>query len=278
MESDSVKQITLKSLNGLKILSLDINFLETNLQRDFFDQIPNFEVYRNLSAYFSFTFYKLEQKLCIHKLKIDYSSSTSLIFNQIEKLSVKSKLLCASDNFRNILKLNINGCKIFIIDKNIFYGLANLRSLSLNNNQFQMIDSDAFSNLVQLVYLDLSSNNIDSIYKLRFVELVNLESLKLSDNQIRSLNENIFMNLKNLRELDLSSNRLEKLDPKLFIGLENLCELNLSNNKLTHFDLSILDNLPRLKKVNLSGNFINKDDETEILKRFKESTIESEFN
>lgn len=89
--------------------------------------------------------------------------------------------------------------------------------------------------------------------------------------------ENIFLNLKNLRELELRSNELEKLDPELFIGLENLYELKLFNNKFRHFDLRILNYLPRLKKISLSRRLISHN-ETEILKRFKESGIEFELN
>ena len=288
LKSHSVERITLKSLNALEKLSLDINYQLTKLQTDLYDQIPNIELLSvDCMDLFTYTVFILEKRVSIRKMRNDEFSSVGLICNRIEKLSIThcsvkhlSKLFRVCDKFRDILELDISVCEDTKIEKKMFSdGFTKLRSLKiLRSKNFLIIDHDSFSILKQLVSLDLSGNFLESIDKRTFSELANLEALNLSGNRIKSLDENIFSDLKNLRQLDLSSNRLEKLDSRLFIGLENLCELNLSGNKLTHFDLLILDNLPRLRKVNLSGNLIKKDNVTEILNRFKESAIESEFN
>ena len=288
LRSESVERITLKSLYALKALVLNITNLKNNFQRDFFKQMPNIEILTIKSDYLKLNFRKLEKKLSIHMFRVDVHtfSSMSLIFNQIEKLSVKccsdthklSKLLSFCDNLRNLLELDISDCEITKIPKSMFNGLDNLRSLSLNNNKTQMIYSDAFSNLKQLIHLDLSCNYLESIDKDTFSELVNLESLNLSENRLESLDENIFLNLKNLRQLNLGFNQLF-LEPKLFFGLENLYELNLTCTGLIHFDLRILNYLPDLKKIDLSRNLFKQDSKTEIIvHRFKEDGIEFIYN
>ena len=284
LRSESVERITLKSLNALKCLTLYISDIITNLQPDFYDQMPNIEVLTINCEFLDLNFRKLDQKLVIRNL-CNRSFNIDQFFNHthrnIEKLSVIScddkqisKLFSVCDNFRNLSQLDINDCEITKIDKRMFYESNHLRSLSLNRNKTQIIDTDAFSNLKLLVSLDLSTNLIESIDKLTFSELVNLEKLSLNGNRLKNLHENIFSNLKSLRQLDLGSNELKFLNARLFFGLGNLYELNLSANGLIDFDLCILNYLRELKKINLSKNLIKQENETEIVHRFKENGIE----
>ena len=287
MKSESVERITLKSLNALKNLTLYITKLKTNLQKDFYDQMPNIEVLTIRCVFLNFYFHKLNKKLdienlCNEGIFFNHIYNLNLRHSKIEKLSIKrcsykhiSYLFSVCDNFRNLLQFDIYNCKITKIEKRMFDGISMLRSFKIESNfdDVEKIDHDAFSNLTQLVYLDFSGNIIESLDNRTFSKLVNLESLNLRLNRLKSLD--IFSNLKNLSQLYLRSYDLEVLDPRLFIGLDNLCELNLSCNKLTHFDLRILDNLPGLKKINLSRNLMNK---TEIVHRFNENRIEFTFD
>lgn len=285
LKSVSVERITLNSLNALRRVFLYINDLQTDLQADLCDQIPNIEKLTVKLDSFSFEYVKAENKLsiCLRSINdIDFSPFYP-ITNEIEKLHItdsnidSGKLIRVFRHFRNVSDLSICESDITQIENGTFDGLPNLRSLSLHyNRDLETIDYDAFANLKQLEHLSLSHNFIQSLDNRVFSYLVSLETLNLIENGIESLDENIFSSLENLRHLYLGSNKYELLDHRLFVGLGNLIELHLPGCVLTNFDLRILDNLPRLEKILLSKMSIMHN-ETVILSRFYQSGIDFQF-
>ena len=285
LKSSSVDRITLKSLNALKRVFFYINHLQTGLQADLCDQIPNIEKLTVKLDAFLFDYVKTEKKLSISLHSVDDIDFFPFypITNEIEKLQItdskidSGKLVRVFRHFRNVSDLSICESDIAKIENETFNGLPNLLSLSLHYNRYlETIDHEAFSNLKQLQHLSLSHNFIHSLDNRVFSGLVSLETLNLIENGIESLDENIFSSLENLRRLYLGSNKYELLDHRLFVGLGNLIELHLPGCVLTNFDLRILDNLPRLEKILLSKTSIIHN-ERAILNRFYESRIDFKF-
>jgi insulin-like growth factor-binding protein complex acid labile subunit len=286
LKSSSVERISLKSLHSLKRLFLYINRLQTSLQADLFEQVPNIEKLTVKSDSFSFD-YVMEEKSLLISFKsfndVDFAPIYP-ISNEIETLRINDStisnsrtFLSVSRYFRNVLDLSITNSRIEKIDREMFEELSNLRSLSLQYNRYlRKIDYDAFSNLKELTNLSLAYNSIRSLDKRVFSSLVDLEILNVTENGIKRLNKEIFSNQSNLRQLYLGSSRYKRLDHALFVGLEYLYHLHLPGCVLTNFDLRILDNLPRLERILLSKLSISHN-ETEILNRFDEAGIDYQF-
>lgn len=286
LKSGSVERISLKSLNALKRMFLYINHLQTGLQADLCEQIPNIEKLTVKSDSFSFNYVKEEKSLLISFKRynaIDFAPIYP-ISNEIETLRINDSTISNSRtfvsvcrHFRNVFDLSILNSRIEKINREMFVELSNLRSLSLHYNlNLKTIDYDAFSNLKELTYLSLSYNSIQSLDKRVFLNLVNLEILNVTENGIKRLNKEIFSNQRNLRQLYLGSSKYKRIDHELFFGLEYLYELHLPGCVLTNFDLRVLDNLPRLKRILLSKMSISHN-ETEILNRFNASGIDFQF-
>lgn len=286
LKSASVERISLKSLDSLKRMFLYINHLQTSLQADLCEQIPNIEKLTVKSDSFSFGYVKEEKSLFISFQSfndIDFAPIYP-ISNEIETLQITDSTISNSRtfvsvcrHFRNVLDLSLSNSRIQKINREMFEKLSNLRSLSLHyNRDLKTINYDAFWNLKQLTHLSLAYNSIRSLDKRVFLNLVNLEILNVTENGIKRLDKEIFSNLRNLRQLYLGSSRYRRLDHELFVGLEYLYELHLPGCVLTNFDLRVLDNLPRLRRILLSKMSISHN-KTEILNRFNESGIDFQF-
>lgn len=172
----------------------------------------------------------------------------------------------------NLIKLNLQGNRIFELQSNAFQNNPKLDDLILSNNAITSIEKDAFAGLTQLQILDMSFNRITELKFETFNETPKLRHLRLSRNYLR----NIKLKAQALRELDVSHCEIKELTSRELIDMPNLETLDVSNNwlpelpnrleaqKLKKFDASMcgiwtLNNstfakMPKLKTLNLQGN------------------------
>ena len=75
------------------------------------------------------------------------------------------------------------------IDKNIFYGLGNLRDLSLSMNELDNLSGNIFDDTIEMLRLDLMSNRLSYLPDDVFQKLEKLVYLDLSFNRLTGVNE-----------------------------------------------------------------------------------------
>lgn len=165
-----------------------------------------------------------------------------------------------------------NPCNVsFLIEKNAFISLKNLKVLSLkdnnvtdvptvlpstltelylHNNIIAKIQRDDFKNLNQLQILDLSGN-CPRCYNVPF------PCTPCENNSPLQIDEHAFDSLEKLKVLHLHSNSLQHVPKEWFKNIRNLQELDLSQNFLAKEigDAEFLKYLPNLVQLDLSFNY-----------------------
>uniref|UniRef100_A0A914C1D2 Uncharacterized protein n=1 Tax=Acrobeloides nanus TaxID=290746 RepID=A0A914C1D2_9BILA len=154
-----------------------------------------------------------------------------------------------------LVKLDLSGNKISVIEKNSFVGLTLLEELSLDNNQISEIHDGEFNGLKNLKTLNLANNKLAKITKNTFNGLDNLEILILKGNNLADVDWAAFSGLKKLRTLDLGTNQLTNIELR---RLQNLQRLYLNNNSIQSLKNVVLRDLSNLVSLSLDRNSITR--------------------
>lgn len=192
---ESINHINTKSLKNLKILYLQGNKAEIDMNRA--------DIFTGLEG--------------LIQLKISYTKIKLIHPNAFRGLHT---LQCL-DLFSNFLTE---------LDSSVFSHLPNLKHLDLSDNQLELEESLLF-NLKHLQTLKIDSNNFgDSIPRNFFLVLDNLEELHLSMNQITRIKSNMFNGLSKLKRLVLDYNELEDIPLDAFSFSTYLEKVNAQCN------------------------------------------------
>ena len=152
---DSIKWLTFKGLDDLKLLNLSRNYLNAIDNHTFFGLV-NLEIL------------DISRNKLSHIARDGLFSLMSLEFldlrgNQLKYLASDSWL---GDNpdLSNLAELDLSMNMIEQIAADALKGLVQLQKLKLDQNQIQLIRPQSFDGLTQLDVLDLGNNSIKSLF------------------------------------------------------------------------------------------------------------------
>jgi Leucine-rich repeat (LRR) protein len=142
---------------------------------------------------------------------------------------------------KNLISLDLRGCRITAIDIQAFRGLGMLRKLILIDNNMMSIPTTSFSHLIQLETLKIGRNPFNAISKYAFGGLKKLKTLEIGGAQELSFIEpDALANNLDLDNVEISAcKKLATLPPKLFKGLSGFKNLNLKVNHFVEFTFSL---------------------------------------
>lgn len=155
----------------------------------------------------------------------------------------------AFEHTSNILKLDLSGNKIYLIDQDAFVKMPRLAILDLSENRLSNLPTEIFSKATRLEVLILSLNFFSVVPNFQSVSLKNLH---LSNCQITSIDVNSLNGMQSLLELDLSMNEIESIPDNL--ASNSLQELDLSYNTIDKLTDATFSSLPHLAVLDLRGN------------------------
>ena len=105
-----------------------------------------------------------------------------------------------------LIRLDLSGNELALINENWFFDLANLEVLNLNVSQLEEIPDTAFDNLRKLKKLYLDENKIEMVTRRMFHNNKQLQLIHLDENQIKVIQSGTFAQFNKLTELILSGN------------------------------------------------------------------------
>jgi Leucine-rich repeat (LRR) protein len=198
-------------------------------------------------------------KLTIELLgfKIGHFNFRNIVDLNLQNCKIKQLDCLSGKDFRGLRKLNFDDNLVTNID---FCGtLSTLKYLSLNYNKIVRLSATA-ETPIQLPYLEelyLGNNEITSISDLCLSRLRSLKILHLNDNKITSVDG--LRKLSGLTELVLDKNQISTIEYGAFSSVINLKSLhikyfcfNVRDNKLK--SLAGLLHLPKVQHLHLSNN------------------------
>jgi hypothetical protein len=133
-------------------------------------------------------------------------------------------------NLRNLVRLDLQQCRIKSIDKNAFVGLKKLEKLNLYKNSVTQLHSDTFKDLVSLKILDLDFSPIQKLGTGVFHNLVKLEILCMQGSELGSLPEGLFKNNLILRDISFFRAKISRIPKNFFSHLKNITSLSMEDN------------------------------------------------
>lgn len=128
--------------------------------------------------------------------------------------------------------IQISGLIIDTLPKYIFFRFGNsLKSLDLNDCRINMIENGAFAGLHKLQRLSLIGNRLPILSTNGFRDLTNLQQLILQRNEIEQIERNSLWHMRDtLRYLDIRDNLLQCIAIEELAELKKLERLNAMNN------------------------------------------------
>lgn len=179
LEELDLSQNSLRELNtsaflglaGLRILKIDNNEL---------NQIP--EVFSNRAFIPSSSSSNNGNQLSPKNNLVPHLADLSLGYNPIEKI-VNDAFSAA----RNLVSLDLRGCRISSIDIHAFRGLGVLRKLILTDNNMMTVPTTSFPPLMQLETLKLGRNPFDRISRNAFVGLKKMKNLEIAGTKYQQI-------------------------------------------------------------------------------------------
>lgn len=177
------------------------------------------------------------------------TANISLHFLQFEKTNIEKieENAFNTEQFQNLVELNIMNAPISILSPKSFYGLSNLKILSLSSLKISIIESNAiqyFQKLETFRLHDCGSRllSLNNLFgknsertsadggKLNHLKVIDIEKCNLGN----TITSSTFIKLQNINELRLHSNNIQTIEAGSFdIPLKTLKLIDLESNNLT---------------------------------------------
>lgn len=172
--------------------------------------------------------------------------------NKLQKLPTSLDVLENMDTLQE-LDLSGNDISIYILKKEYFQSMKNLKLLNLSRNRnITSLDYLVFEGLT-LMHLNMSNVSLQKLNRLGNPYLTNID---FSNNLISNINPNTFNGLGDLWYLDISNNKISNLEGLIFQSLKKLTELCLQNNLIESISENTFTGLTSLKILDLSYNLL----------------------
>ncbi|XP_052894633.1 uncharacterized protein LOC128301978 [Anopheles moucheti] len=207
--------------------------------------------------------------LDLSECKISKISGNEVIqgLRSLEHLKLSGNPIASVSDMQSttLKRLELNSCKLAVLQPTIFAGLTALKEVNLaRNHRLSLVHDDTPVQSGSLRKINLSHCNIDTLDLHGFPNLMTaivrsnmvrqldrdsfadtglLEHLDLSYNSISSIHQEAFRALKHLKTLDLSFNMISRIDGKLFQTNDLLTHINLSRNYISRFSRISADSL-----------------------------------
>lgn len=182
---------------------------------------------------------------------------TSLDMGQGNIIDVLKNGSFARSQLTSVRILNLEFCKVRVVEPYAFAGSNALVQIYLGNNLITVLSPDIFANVPNLEVLNLENNPISTVEPGKiFPNLKNLFTLNLSNCRLDTIPTNLFDNLENLHDLDLSGNYFKGLDGRAFRNMKNVTALRLENNPW-HCDCYTQFLLETLNRMSCTDTFEN---------------------
>lgn len=153
-----------------------------------------------------------------------------------------------------LVDLILSETDLDFLQKNIFWGLGNLKKLNVSNNNLTHIPDFIFSSLGMLGVLDLSNNHLKNITSNSFAGLLNLKELYMKCTHLETIEEDLFSHLGHLQKLDLSNSGITTVKDGAFNGLQYLRQLYLQTNNIITYGQYIVKDLTNLVELHTDTN------------------------
>ena len=147
--------------------------------------------------------------------------------------------------------------------------LKELKYLILFHNKISDIKSIEKSVFSNLKILNLRKNKISDISVLENVKFDNLEELYLQRNQIKDITMISEFHLEKLVKLELSQNKIKDINILDKVKFKGLKELYLNDNYISDIEVFEKNPFNELKILDLNKNQIDKNKNTELIKKLK---------
>lgn len=161
-------------------------------------------------------------------------------------------------NFKNLVELDLQNCKIKVVDSLMGNEFVSLQRLNFDDNILTNID--CFASISSLKYISLNRNRIEKLFSFDVaaipntqkpfrIELSNLEELYLGGNNVTKIKDLCLYRFRKLTTLHLDCNKITAIE-----GLEqlsNLKELTLNNNRIANISTNSFLFLSSLRELQI---------------------------
>jgi Leucine-rich repeat (LRR) protein len=163
---------------------------------------------------------------------------------------------CTFNNLTFVNELTIYIKDVFVIRREWFSKLVNLRRLKFRFSNIYNIEDNSFRYLLKLECLSLAYNNIKTLKSNTLTGLINLKDLNISYCGMGDIEENVFEKLDKIESICLNDNNFETIKTHFFNepALKHLNKLDLSACNIRHIQPGSFQNLFSLRELHLSRN------------------------
>uniref|UniRef100_A0A182PDK3 LRRCT domain-containing protein n=1 Tax=Anopheles epiroticus TaxID=199890 RepID=A0A182PDK3_9DIPT len=200
--------------------------------------------------------------LDLSECKISKVSGNEVIqgLRSLEHLKLSGNPIVSVSDMQSatLKRLELNSCKLGILQPTIFTGLTALKELNLARNHRLSLIHPTEDTPVQsgtLRKINLSHCNMDTLELHGFP---NLMTAIVRGNMVRQLDRDSFTGTVLLEHLDLSFNSISSIHPEAFRAVKQLKTLDLSFNMISRIDGKLFKSNDLLTHINLSRNYISR--------------------
>ena len=164
-------------------------------------------------------------------VELAFIKNLTITEGMIENPSIRVLDINTIDNFKisgrpfkaltEMTKIKIWRTKLEFIEKDLFYGLENLKNVYLNENHLELLPQGLFDDMTDLNFLQLEENRLKTLPRDIWKFNKKLRKIYLSNNcMLESLPENLFSNQENLKKIVIKLTKCRN-SPTNYVNLPN---------------------------------------------------------